>query len=174
MRCLYPESTNLLTETVQRVGDTIPGFIPTKYNYSIQVPFDVEGIPALVAHTQDPNAIECPLICVDTDLDGYAIDGGDCGQVDCDDKDASVSPGEGEVCDDGIDNDCDGSIEEGCDATCPDVDGDGYQDAACGGDDCNDSDAAINPGTAEVLGNGTDENCNGTSDDTSLYQFISI
>jgi hypothetical protein len=118
--------------------------------------------------TQDPNAIECPLICVDTDLDGYAIDGGDCGQVDCDDKDARVSPGEGEICDDGIDNDCDGSIEEGCDATCPDVDGDGYQDAACGGNDCNDSDAAINPGTAEVLGNGTDENCNGTSDDTCL------
>jgi hypothetical protein len=38
----------------------------------------------------------------------------------------------------------------------------------CGGNDCNDSGAAINPGTAEVLGNGTDENCNGTSDDTCL------
>ncbi len=38
------------------VGDTIPGFNPTNYDYTVQVPFDVEGIPALVAKTQDLNA----------------------------------------------------------------------------------------------------------------------
>ncbi len=37
-------------------GDTIPSFSPTVYNYRIEVPFDVSGIPALVAKTSDANA----------------------------------------------------------------------------------------------------------------------
>ena len=48
------------------------------------------------------------------------------------------------------------------------MNGDGYKDAACGGADCNDTDATVNPGSSEVCGNGLDENCNGTSDDTCL------
>ena len=42
----------------------------------------------------------------DADGDFYTVNGGD-----CDDSDASVSPGTLEVCD-GIDNDCDGAIDE--------------------------------------------------------------
>jgi len=38
------------------IGDTIPGFGPTLYNYRIQVPLDVEGIPALVGKPQSANA----------------------------------------------------------------------------------------------------------------------
>jgi hypothetical protein len=38
-------------------GDTIPGFNSTTYNYRITIPFDVTGIPALVAKTADLNAI---------------------------------------------------------------------------------------------------------------------
>ena len=37
-------------------GDTIPGFNSTTYNYRITVPFDVPGVPALVAKTVDLNA----------------------------------------------------------------------------------------------------------------------
>ncbi len=37
------------------VGDTIPGFGPTVYNYRVQVPLDVDGIPALVASASNPN-----------------------------------------------------------------------------------------------------------------------
>ncbi len=37
------------------IGDTIPNFASTVYNYKVQVPFDVEGIPALVAKTQELN-----------------------------------------------------------------------------------------------------------------------
>jgi hypothetical protein len=38
------------------VGDTIPTFTPTSYNYRFNVPVDVPGIPALVAKTQSVNA----------------------------------------------------------------------------------------------------------------------
>jgi hypothetical protein len=37
-------------------GDTIPGWSPTKYNYQVQIPFDVEGIPALVGIKAQVNA----------------------------------------------------------------------------------------------------------------------
>ena len=38
------------------IGDTIPGFGSTVYNYRIQVPVDVQGIPALIAKTENLNA----------------------------------------------------------------------------------------------------------------------
>jgi len=38
------------------VGDTIPGFNRTTTNYRITVPIDVDGIPALVAKTENLNA----------------------------------------------------------------------------------------------------------------------
>jgi hypothetical protein len=38
------------------VGDTIPGFNSTTYNYRVTVPLDVDGIPALVAKTNNLNA----------------------------------------------------------------------------------------------------------------------
>ncbi|MBT3383265.1 MAG: T9SS type A sorting domain-containing protein [Prolixibacteraceae bacterium] len=38
------------------VGDTVPGFNGTTYNYKVTVPLDVEGIPALVTKTEDLNA----------------------------------------------------------------------------------------------------------------------
>lgn len=38
------------------IGDTIPGFNSTSYNYKVEVPIDTEGIPALVARTEDLNA----------------------------------------------------------------------------------------------------------------------
>ena len=38
------------------IGDTIPNFTSTTYNYTVQVPLDVEGIPRLVAKTIDLNA----------------------------------------------------------------------------------------------------------------------
>jgi Putative metal-binding motif len=43
----------------------------------------------------------------------------------------------------------------------PDEDGDGYIAAAAGGNDCNDNDAAINPGATDLPHDGIDQNCDG-------------
>lgn len=50
--------------------------------------------------------------CTDNDDDGYAVEGGECGPIDCNDSDPTVNPGATEVCD-GVDNNCDGQIDEG-------------------------------------------------------------
>ncbi len=38
------------------IGDTIPGFSPTVYNYRIVIPLEIDDIPALVAKPQQNNA----------------------------------------------------------------------------------------------------------------------
>ena len=113
---------------------------------------------------------------------GYVAD-----NTDCDDTNRDVFPGADEVCN-GIDDDCDGLV----DTDDPDLvmalrwyfdnDGDGFGDATMAladcnqptgyvdnPDDCDDTDADINPNADEVC-NGIDDNCNGLidADDPSL------
>lgn len=42
---------------------------------------------------------------------------------------------------------------------CPDADGDGFYDQACGGDDCDDGDPTVYPGAPELC-DGKDNDCN--------------
>ena len=98
--------------------------------------------------------------------------------TDCNDNNASVHPGATEVCD-GLDNNCNGVTDEGVTSTFyQDNDGDGYGNPsattqACAAPagyvannmDCNDSNAAINPGATENCGDGIDNNCNGMTDE---------
>jgi MYXO-CTERM domain-containing protein len=87
----------------------------------------------------------------DGDRDGYdAIQ-------DCDDTDATTSPGATETYYDGYDQDCDPSNEY-------DADGDGHDSDAYGGADCDDSDGSVYPGAAEVWYDGVDQSCDGGSD----------
>jgi hypothetical protein len=65
----------------------------------------------------DSKAVDCPLQCTDEDIDGYAIEGGLCGPIDCDDTLALSNPGQPEDCYDTYDNDCDGLID-GADTDC--------------------------------------------------------
>ncbi len=60
---------------------------------------------------------------------------------------------------------------------CPDADGDGYRDAACGGEDCDDADRNVNPDAYDICGDGVDNDCDGTPDnpphpDLNLPEFI--
>jgi hypothetical protein len=97
--------------------------------------------------------------------------------TDCDDNNAAVNPGATEVCN-SIDDDCDGSTDEGLVFAdyYADADNDTYGGALLGnfcaapvgsvavGGDCNDNNAAINPGATEVC-NTIDDDCDGTADD---------
>jgi len=115
-----------------------------------------------------------------TDCDGgtaYVADG-----TDCDDDDASVNPGEDEVCN-GVDDDCDTLVDDDDPSVgdpltwYSDSDGDGYGDpdtasVTCSGltglvtdaTDCDDSDASVNPGASETC-SGVDDDCDGLVDD---------
>ncbi len=110
--------------------------------------------------------------------DGYVTDA-----TDCDDLDADVFPGANEVCN-GQDDDCDDEADElgadGGSVWYADNDGDTYGDStvtaeSCdqaegyvdNGDDCNDSNDAIHPGTAETCDD-VDEDCDGTVDESPI------
>ncbi|MEE2750699.1 MAG: MopE-related protein [Myxococcota bacterium] len=91
----------------------------------------------------------CPEF--DRDLDGFNPNTGD-----CDEDDATVFPGATETWYDGVDQDCDGANDF-------DADADGHDSIDHGGDDCDDTNAAVNPVAAEVC-DGVDNDCDGTID----------
>jgi hypothetical protein len=132
----------------------------------------------------DPNDYNCDGSVGYTDADGdsYAA----CEE--CDDTDAEIHPGATEVCDAANqDEDCDGLIDDGDSSVDPsttstfyvDGDGDGYAgpttasfcDLPATGygtaeEDCDDGDAAVNPGAAEICDAADqDEDCDGSADD---------
>jgi len=105
------------------------------------------------------------------DADGEALDGWVDDTTDCDDTEPTVNPGADEICDD-MDNDCDEAVDEDVKQYFyRDVDGDGFGDPLdaaerCdAGDgyadndlDCDDTNAAVRPGAAELC-DGFDNNC---------------
>ena len=119
-------------------------------------------------------------ISSDSDNDGW-IGSTFCTGGDCDDADSTVYPGAPEICADTIDQDCDG-----LDIASLDADLDTYDSVLCGGtdcddadpnvfdgsdfdsdgalgcqDDCDDTDATVNPSGVEVCNDGIDQDCSG-------------
>ena len=167
---LYGNSGPDYTGSLFVIGD----YTITSTPYSGNNLSGTQGVPLTISF----QLVDTPA---DNDGDGFTAD------VDCDDNDPLVNPAATEICD-GVDNNCDGNIDEGfiTDNYYADLDGDGYGDSgsvlqSCSqpagyvldDTDCNDGDAAINPGALEIC-DGIDNNCDGTIDEgfsTSSYYF---
>ena len=103
---------------------------------------------------------------IDDDCDGVIDEGTDAFdddedgvselEGDCDDADPDRAPGLAETVN-GRDDDCDLSVDEGTAAS--DDDGDGFSE---NGGDCDDQNSSRSPGRYDSLGNGTDEDCDGS------------
>ena len=143
--------------------------------------------------TDEDSAVDASTWYTDADGDGYgdaddatlaceAPSGTIATGEDCDDTSGFVNPDASEICD-GIDNDCDDETDEdsAVDASTwyTDADGDGYGDPlvfapACDapldgvafGDDCDDTDAAVNIDADEVC-DGVDNDCDDTIDESA-------
>ncbi len=145
----------------------------------------------------EDGALDAPSWYADSDGDGFGDEASvvaACAQpsghvdnaTDCDDGDGAVNPGADELCD-GVDNDCNGETDEdeAKDAATwyADTDGDGFGDSAnsavdCyqpkgyvaygAATDCDDSDAAVNPGASEVRCDDVDDDCDGGANDHDL------
>jgi hypothetical protein len=66
--------------------------------------------------------------------------------------DGDAEPDSGEDADTDGAEDADGDTESGGDCQVPDRDGDGHASLECGGEDCDDDDAAVHPGVVEDRG----------------------
>ncbi len=135
--------------------------------------------------TRDADSLDATVWYPDVDEDGFGEDAQavtDCDGPtdyistggDCDDGLASVFPGAVEVCGDNVDQDCNGTPDD-LKQWWPDADDDGYTTAGTPAstcaepagysllstlDDCDDTDATVNPETPEVC-DGVDRNCDG-------------
>ncbi len=107
--------------------------------------------------TDDDAADDDTSVDDDTDDDSTDDDSSDDDSDDdaTDDDDADDDTGDDDADDDTGDDDT---------TPCPDSDGDGYDDAACGGEDCDDADDAVHPGAIDVCGDDIDNDCDDTVD----------
>lgn len=130
-------------------------------------PFDVDGDglstcdPLADCDDEDPAAN-----WNDEDEDGAST----CDEeADCDDANPLLAPGLEELCTDSLDNDCSGIVND------LDADSDGAISPDCGGDDCNDASAAIDPNTPETgqsCSDLIDNDCDGVIDDADEDCFV--
>ena len=170
----------------------------TKHSYNLlaedtatRLKFSDEGTSDSLGTFLDNVSVSCVVSvpeCTDADQDGYSIEGGDCGEIDCNDENAAVHPSAAEACGNQIDDDCDGSVD--CnDGNCSEdpvciVGCDPGTQRACetgllgvcsaGTQTC--TELAVwgecvqnTQPSAEVCGNGTDEDCSGA--DTACTPF---
>ena len=156
---------HIITAGVENANGTLAAAIP---GFNSQVN-SISNVAYQLVYTTSPTV---PGISSCSVLAGYALN-----NTDCNDNNAAVNSGATEICN-SIDDNCDTQIDEGVQSTFyADVDGDTYGDASSSvqgctasvgyvsnSTDCNDANAAVNPGATEVC-NGTDDDCSGVADD---------
>ena len=120
-------------------------------------------------HTSGSTVLSANLVCTDSGEEATPS-----GSEDCNDGSASIYPGAPEVTADGIDQDCDngdqcyedfdddtyttGGTVSSLHLSCADT---GEASTESGTADCDDTDAAVNPGATEVTADGIDNDCDG-------------
>jgi len=166
--------------------DTDPNVHPDADEVCNEVDDDCDGA------VDGPDSIDAADWYADTDADGFGDaatvtracalpEGHTADDTDCDDTNAGIFPGAAEQCD-GLDQDCDLDIDEGFGRFDfhADTDADGFGDpdvvvrgcmqppgTAANSADCDDAQATIHPGAAEVC-DGADQDCDGTPDDNAI------
>ncbi|MCO4761004.1 MAG: putative metal-binding motif-containing protein, partial [Myxococcales bacterium] len=140
--------------------------------------------------TNDIGSTGCKPFFYDGDLDAWGTNVSQCrckakspyvavNPGDCKDANPKINPAATEFCDD-LDNNCDGKVDEICD-----TDGDHYcvkgvtlvgtpKVCSNGGNDCDDKDASVNPGKAEVCNNNKDDNCDGSQNSENAIYCINL
>src|SRR4030066_1256513 len=108
--------------------------------------------------------------CTDNDGDTYAVEGGVCGPVDCNDADSSINPGATEICDN-KNNDCNAGTPDGsgeawigtpCDGPDTDLCNEGTYSCISGAQSCSD-----NTGNNMEICDGLNNDCNPATADGS-------
>ena len=180
--CHYKLIDNTLSSPVVWVAISLPstpgvcGDIPLD---PAAWPFNRTGYPIY--------ALSSESAFTDTDDDDDGYDSIEDGGSDCNDGNDAIYAGASEICGDGIDQDCD-FVDPFCDSdgdgitdnldNCSSIanadqqdtdadgqgnacdndnDNDGYADP----DDCQPTNSGVNPGAAEICGDGIDQNCDG-------------
>ncbi|MEM4271724.1 MAG: putative metal-binding motif-containing protein [Candidatus Pacearchaeota archaeon] len=126
----YDMANNMVaTYDVSQIPPLIVYHVPLKDIYQLSSPY--LGYAKLTCDV----LIDCGKVdnfptpvCTDLDGDGYKIEGGECGLVDCNDNNAAVNPGATEACGNGIDDNCNTQTDEGC---CEQITGNSAVDNAC-------------------------------------------
>ncbi len=94
-------------------------------------------------------------VCTDSDSDGYAVEGGTCGPVDCNDQESTINPEASEIIYNDIDENCNGMSDDDV----LDGDSDGVDDNS---DNCP---TVANPDQDDTDGNGTGDACDASDID---------
>ena len=145
------------------VGTTSPATITMNANKTVTAtftPIDCDYLDGWVTDGNPYTTCNGTSVCTYQDMVylDYECVGGNCTSTETDWRTDLISC---QSCDDGNPCTIDTCEDGACIHTAEDLDQDGY--TVCQGD-CDDSDAAVNPGATEVPYNGKDDNCDGLID----------